>query len=251
MPTCCASRRRARFVSVIAALITAPLMGQSMAVAAESAADPSGTLEPVVVTAALRPTDALALPASVTVLDTHELQSAGQTHLEDVLSLVPNLNFAAGTNRARYFQLRGIGELDQYEGAPNPSVGLLVDEIDFSGLGSMATLFDLDRIEVLRGPQGTRYGANALAGLLYLTSAAPEPKWGSRLEVGAGNYGTRSIGAVLTGPVTELDSSFRLAAEHYTSNGFYRNDYLQRNDTNGRDVRQRDRRSFRPARRHP
>ena len=235
MPTETASRRRARFISSFSLAASALVAGHHAMAAAPAEADPSGTLEPVVVTAALRPVDDLTLPASVTVLDARELQGAGQSHLEDVLSLVPNLNFAAGTNRARYFQLRGIGELDQYEGAPNPSVGLLVDEIDFSGLGSMATLFDLDRVEVLRGPQGTRYGANALAGLLYLTSAAPQREWGSRVEVGAGNYGTRSIGAVLTGPVPDLDSSFRLAAEHYTSNGYYRNDYLQRNDTNGRD----------------
>lgn len=195
----------------------------------------SGTLEPVVVTATLRKESDLAIASSVTVLDSAQLQSSGQQHLEDVLSLVPNLNFAAGTNRARYFQLRGVGELDQYEGAPNPSIGLLVDDIDFSGLGSMATLFDVDRVEILRGPQGTRYGANALAGLMYLSSAAPSQDWGARLEAGVGDYGTRSVGAVLTGPVSSLDSAFRIAAQRYTSDGFYRNDFLQRNDTNGRD----------------
>ena len=194
-----------------------------------------GTLEPVVVTATLRNESDLAIASSVTVVDSAQLQSSGQQHLEDVLSLVPNLNFAAGTNRARYFQLRGVGELDQYEGAPNPSIGLLVDDIDFSGLGSMATLFDVDRVEILRGPQGTRYGANALAGLMYLSSATPSENWGARLEAGLGDYGTRSVGAVITGPVSALDSAFRIAAQRYTSDGFYRNDFLQRNDTNGRD----------------
>jgi hypothetical protein len=196
---------------------------------------PAGTLDPIIVTAALRPDADLTIAASVTVLTADDLGKSGQSHLEDVLSLIPNLNFAAGTNRARYFQLRGIGELDQYEGAPNPSVGLLVDDIDFSGLGSMATLFDIDRVEILRGPQGTRYGANALAGLMYLTSAAPVNDWGARLDVGAGDYGTRSFGAVLTGPVPSLDSSFRLAAQRYRSDGFYHNDFLHRENTNGRD----------------
>ncbi len=198
---------------------------------------PSATdlLDEVIVTATLRPETTLALASSVTVLDSKALHQGGDQHFEDVLALVPNLNFSAGTNRARYFQLRGIGELDQYEGAPNPSVGLLVDEIDFSGLGSMATLFDMDRVEILRGPQGTRYGANALAGLMYMASAAPRDQWGARLEAEAGDYGTRSIGGVLTGPVTALDSSFRLAAQRYTSDGYFRNDFLNRSDTNGRD----------------
>ena len=63
------------------------------------------------------------------------LRDAGAQHFEDVLALVPNLNWAAGTSRPRYFQLRGIGEVQQYQGAPNPSVGFLIDDIDFTGVG--------------------------------------------------------------------------------------------------------------------
>ncbi len=174
------------------------------------------------------------VPASVSVLDATTLRQAGQQHLEDVLALIPNLNWAGDTSRPRYFQIRGIGELEQYQGAPNPSVGLLIDDIDFSGLGSAATLFDVDHIEVLRGPQGVRYGANALGGLIYAQSAEPADTVGGHVELGAGNYGERSYGAVLTGPVPDLDSSFRLAAQHYSSDGYYRDVYLNRNDTDRR-----------------
>lgn len=174
------------------------------------------------------------VPASVSVLDATTLAEAGQEHLQDVLALIPNLNWAGDTSRPRYFQIRGIGELEQYQGAPNPSVGLLIDDIDFSGLGSAATLFDVDHIEVLRGPQGMRYGANALGGLIYAQSAEPADTVGGHVELGAGNYGERSYGAVLTGPIPELDSSFRLAAQHYGSDGYYRDVYLNRNDTDRR-----------------
>jgi iron complex outermembrane receptor protein len=191
-------------------------------------------LDEVVITGTFRPAPATDVPASVSVLDATTLAEAGQQHLEDVLALIPNLNWAAGTSRPRYFQIRGIGELEQYQGAPNPSVGLLIDDIDFSGLGSAATLFDVDHIEVLRGPQGMRYGANALGGLIYAQSAEPADTVGGHVELGAGNYGERSYGAVLTGPVPDLDSSFRLAAQHYSSNGFYRDVYLNRNDTDRR-----------------
>jgi iron complex outermembrane recepter protein len=195
----------------------------------------TGDLGEIVVTAALRPLPILEFPASVAVLDAATLQAAGQQHLEDVLALVPNLNWAADTARPRYFQIRGIGELAQYQGAPNPSIGFLIDDIDFSGLGSAATLFDVDRIEVLRGPQGTRYGANALGGLIYVQSAAPEQELGGRVELELGDYNSRSYGAVLTGPVPALDSAFRLAVQRYTSDGYYTNSYLHRTDTARRD----------------
>jgi iron complex outermembrane receptor protein len=194
----------------------------------------SSTLDEVVVTATLRSAPALEVPASITVLDTATLKDAGQQSFEDVLALVPNLNWAGDTSRPRYFQLRGIGELEQYQGAPNPSVGFLIDDIDFSGLGMAATMFDIDQVEVLRGPQATRYGANALAGLIYVTSAPPEDHFDSRIEVGAGDYNTKDYGAVITGPVAAWDSAYRLAVQHYSSNGYYTNVYLDRDDTDRR-----------------
>ncbi len=191
-------------------------------------------LEEVLVTATLRPLPEVSVPASVSVLDHVTLQDAGQQHLEDVLGLVPNLNWAGDTNRPRYFQIRGIGELEQYQGAPNPSVGFLIDDIDFSGLGSAGTLYDVDRVEVLRGPQAARYGANALAGLIYLRSPDPTDTLSGRVDLEGGDYATRSIGAVLSGPVAALDSGFRLAAQYYDTNGYYDNLYLHRDDTNRR-----------------
>jgi iron complex outermembrane recepter protein len=204
------------------------------AVAHAGSPEAQPALDEVVITGTYRPASQIDVPASVAVLDATTLNQAGQEHLEDVLALIPNLNWAGDTSRPRYFQIRGIGELEQYQGAPNPSVGLLIDDIDFSGLGSAATLFDIDHIEVLRGPQGMRYGANALGGLIYAQSAEPANTVGGRVELGAGNDAERSYGAVLTGPVPELDSAFRLAAQHYSSDGYYRNVYLNRNDTDRR-----------------
>ncbi|HEX4243135.1 MAG TPA: TonB-dependent receptor [Steroidobacteraceae bacterium] len=198
-------------------------------------ASTGGELDEIIVTATLRPADETELPGSISVLTEQALHDGGGQHLEDVLALVPNLNWAGDTSRPRYFQIRGIGELQQYQGAPNPSVGFLIDDIDFSGLGSAATLFDVDHVEVLHGPQGTLYGANALAGLIYVKSAEPSRTFGARAELDAGDYGEHSYGAVLTGPVDALDSAFRLAVQQYDSNGFYHNAYLGRSDTNGRD----------------
>lgn len=189
-------------------------------------------LEEIVVTADLRGRSAADMPASVSLFDEAEIRETALQHFEELIFAVPNLNWSGDGNRARYLQIRGVGELEQYEGAPNPSVGFLIDDIDFSGIGTIATLFDMERIEVLRGPQGTRYGANALAGLVYAQSAAPGDEPEARLRLSAGGDELRSGGVAVGGPLGALKT--RLSLHHHESNGFRRNPWLGRDDTNGR-----------------
>ena len=200
-----------------------------------NSARPDNMLEEVVVTAGLRTTSRDDLPQSVTVLSGATLRNAGVQHFEDVLGLVPGLSWAGGTSRSRYFQIRGIGETEQYQGAPNPSVGLLIDDIDFSGIGAPATLFDLNRIEVLRGPNSTIYGANALAGLISLRSEDPGRRFDLRGESTVGDYGTKALGLVVGDGRADGSAGWRLAGQRYRSDGFFHNTYLNRNDTNGFD----------------
>lgn len=171
---------------------------------------------------------------SISVLDAEVLEKSGTQHFEDVLGMIPNLNWSSATNRPRYFQIRGIGERSQYEGAPNPSVGFVVDDIDFSALGGVATLFDVEQIEVLRGPQGTRYGANGLAGLVYVKTKAPEFDASYKIESLLGNDGDRALGFRATGGLSD-DVAYRFSIHQYNANGFRYNDFLDRDDTNKRD----------------
>ncbi|HEU4624630.1 MAG TPA: TonB-dependent receptor [Steroidobacteraceae bacterium] len=193
-------------------------------------------LEEVVVSATLlREQNLEQVPASVTVLNAATLDRPGQQHFQDVLAFVPNLNWAGGTARPRFFQIRGIGEREQYEGAPNPSVGFLIDDVDFSGIGMPATLFDVSQVEVLRGPQGTRLGANALAGIISIHGAEPSTTPALSVEATGADYDTGSVGLVATGPVESLDSAWRLAVQKYRSDGFRDDVFLHRKDTNDRD----------------
>lgn len=192
-------------------------------------------LDEIIVTADFRERRAAELPASITVLDADAIEQTAVQHFEELVFIVPNFNWSGDGNRARYFQIRGVGELEQYEGAPNPSVGFLIDDIDFSGIGTIATLFDVQRIEVLRGPQGTRYGANALAGLVYMQSAEPTDEWTGNLRLAVGDDNALSGGVALGGPIgSSGTTSFRISAHHYRSDGFRRNAFLGRDDTNGR-----------------
>ena len=204
------------------------------ALAAGLAAAQSTQLEEIVVTANFREAPIEELPISVSVLDRAELEASTQQHFEEVIRRIPNLNLSGEGSRARYFQLRGVGELEQYEGAPNPSVGFIVDDIDFSGLGSIATLFDIDRVEVLRGPQGTRYGANALGGLVYMRSQSPAADFSGDLEATAGSDGTLGLGFAAGGPLSD-SLGFRASIHGYENDGFRDNVFLGRDDTYGRD----------------
>src|SRR5580700_1799173 len=192
-------------------------------------------LQEIVVTATLRSTSIADLPQSVTVLDQATLRAAGVQHFEDVLGEIPDLNWAAGTSRPRFFQLRGIGEVEQYQGAPNPSVGFLIDDIDFSGVGMPATLFDVQQIQVLRGPQGTTYGANALAGLISVRTADPGTDFELHGEATGATYDTRAAGIAIGDGMAGGDAGWRLVAQQYLSDGFRHDAYYDMNTTNGYD----------------
>jgi outer membrane receptor protein involved in Fe transport len=193
-------------------------------------------IDEIVVTADFRERPADDMAASVSILAGDEIRDAALQHFEELVNRVPNLNWSGDGHRARYFQIRGIGELEQYEGAPNPSVGFVIDDIDFSGIGTVATLFDMESVEVLRGPQGSRYGANALAGLIYMRSKTPSAERDGLLQLTIGDDDARTIGAAFGGAIGDDEAAFyRFSAHHYQSNGFRENPYLGREDTNGRD----------------
>lgn len=218
------TNRLARRTAIVASCLSAAAIANAQAI------------EEIVVTADLRERSLSELPASVSVLGGEELEQLAVQHFEEIINVVPNLNWSGDGHRARYFQIRGVGELEQYQGAPNPSVGFLIDDIDFSGIGTVATLFDLERIEVLRGPQGTRYGANALAGLIYMQSAAPTPEWSGQLRLSAADDDAFSAGLAVGGPLGAGDELlFRASAHRHESNGFRKNAYLGSEDTNGRE----------------
>lgn len=207
------------------------------AVSSQSLEQASYPLEEIVVTSQLRITTLDDINSSITVLDAEFIESVTVQHFEELSQFVPNLNWSGEGARARYFQIRGIGELEQYEGAPNASVGFIVDDIDFSAIGGVATLFDVQQVEVLRGPQGTRYGANALAGLIYMRTNDPGDEFEAYSEVTVGNDDTLAIGGAVGGPVSGSNGtlSYRIAAQQYESNGFRDNVFLNRDDTYGRD----------------
>jgi len=188
-------------------------------------------LEEVTVTATLLAETSPAL--SATVLAEQHRQQRGAVHLENMISLAPNVASSSGASRNRFFQIRGIGERSQFVEPINPSVGVLLDGIDLSGSGGALTLYDLQQVEILRGPQGTLMGANALAGLIALRSTATDNVT-REVTAGVENNGGSQVGARLGGTFGNGVSG-RIAVQQFQSDGFVNNRWLDRDDTNQRD----------------
>ena len=200
---------------------------------------PVHELPELVVTATLWETDLLRTTNSTTAIDSSDLESNGSLHFQDLIEVIPNLTWTGGTSRPRYFQIRGIGENSQFEGeTPDSTVRFLIDDLDFTGLGSIGNLFDIQQVEVLRGPQAGAFGVNAAGGLIKLVSNDPTPYWSGQAEGTIGQDNLRGGGIAFGGPLLNHNPeslTFRYSLYQQNSDGFRKNKHLNRDDTNERD----------------
>jgi len=217
------------------AVATAIVMSLSPAFLHAQEERTSPVVEEIVVTAGFRDSDLMNMPVSVTVIDEAIIEDRAAQHLETVLNTSANINFSSGGSRARFVQVRGVGDLEQFVDPKHfPSVGITVDDIDLGGTANAGMLFDAQQVEILRGPQGTRFGGSALAGMVNIRSNRPTESLEGYVEVGAGNYGSWNVGGVISGPLSDTVTG-RLAIQQNNSDGYIDNVFLGRDDTNGYD----------------
>ena len=198
------------------------------------ASSADSVINEIVISADLRDAKLLESAASVTVLDSQDIAKRQARHLEQLLNLAPNVNFSSGASRGRFIQIRGIGERSQFIEPLNPSVGILIDGIDFTGIAGAATTMDIQQVEILRGPQGTLYGANALAGLINLQAVQPSKEIMGNVMMSLADYHNQTLSAGFGGPISEK-LAYRFAAQKHTSDGYVQNAFLNRNDTDNID----------------
>jgi len=184
----------------------------------------AATLEEVIVTATKRPESLQDIPVTVTAFSAETIQEAGINNASDLAILTPALNI--NTNQSPFnsrLTIRGVGTA-QTDPALEPSVGLFVDGIFFgrSGLG-MSDLVDIERIEVLQGPQGTLYGRNTNAGAISIVTKGPNfEEFESFIEASAGNYSMYRLTAAASGPIGD-SVAYRISGSTHERDGFYDN----------------------------
>lgn len=142
-----------------------------------------GVLEEIVVTAQKREQGLQEVPIAVSVLQSETIDAAFGKNIEDLQALVPSVSFRKGnTNRNSALTVRGIGTIS-FSVAAEPSVSTVVDGVVLGRSGQAFTdLYDLERIEVLRGPQGTLFGKNASAGVVNITTKRPTDEFSAYID---------------------------------------------------------------------
>ncbi|MCJ8268712.1 MAG: TonB-dependent receptor [Psychrosphaera sp.] len=212
-------------------LLTLSILAAISPAHADDAADKEAAIEVITISGDFKQQNLQQTPASVAVISADVMRQRNAQHLEDVLNTTVNVNFASGASRARFFQVRGIGERSEFVDAVNPSVGVTIDGIDYSGIGTAATLFDIDQVEIFRGPQGTRFGASAMAGMINLKGAPADGDQSGKVQLSYGNYNSRQA-AVAHGMAITDNLNYRMAVQKLSSDGYIRNRHLNRDDTN-------------------
>ena len=209
------------FVSLLA--LASPALGQQA-----SAANDQDSLDTIVVSARRTTENLQSVPIAVTVVSGEELAKRQILDVKGLEMVTPNLVInpnAVSAGGANIF-IRGIGTAD-FDRTFNPAVQIVVDGVIFgsSVAGQLLNVVDVERLEVLRGPQGQLFGANAIGGVINITRPKPKDELGGNFLVTVGNYGEFNVRGAITGPIVPGKVDARIAVNRVTNDGQFVNQF--------------------------
>lgn len=201
-----------------ASLAAAPLAAQDSAAQAEAVEDAG-----ILVTGLRRSETLQDTPAAVTAFDSQAIQNAGIERPADFIALTPNVNLVETQNAGNAFVIiRGITQNRNSE----PSVAVIVDGVQQVNAAQFnQDLFDIDQIEVLKGPQGGLYGRNAIGGAIIISTKKPTDEFSGNITAGVDNGFGYFLRGGISGPIAE-NVKFRIAGSWYDTDGFIENTFL-------------------------
>jgi iron complex outermembrane recepter protein len=194
----------------------------TLALTSVYAAETEDSLEEVVITAQRRAENLQTVPISVSAIQGAELERLQITNPSDLSQFTPSLHIYAENIGSEFFTVRGIGRTSDDLSA-DPGVAVFLNDIYLARQAEAnAGLFDTERVEVLRGPQGTLYGKNATAGAINITTRAPTEEFSGYADVTAGNYGRINVDGAISGKLAD-GLLGRLAIVSENRDGLYHN----------------------------
>ncbi len=196
----------------------------TMTAHADTPASSNTDLEEIVVTARLRSESLQEVPVAVTAFSAKALQDAGVRDYGDFVALTPNVSLVEAESVGQSFlTIRGLTEVRNGQ-AP---VAFVVDGVQESSNRQFTqTMFDLESVQVLMGPQGALYGRNASGGAIVITTKQPTNDFQGYAQVGGGSAGYADAQAVLSGPIIKDELLFRVAGSFSNLDGYFNNVYL-------------------------
>jgi iron complex outermembrane recepter protein len=215
-------RKSTLLMSVALCAFATPAFAQT---ATPQADDKAAADDGAIIVTATRREQALSdVPLAVSAISGEALQNSGVTDLRSLNQLAPSLNVAGATSEANFSaRIRGIGTVGENPGLES-SVALFIDGVYRSRTGvGLTELGELERIEVLRGPQGTLFGRNASAGLLNVVTKKPSFEFGGYGAATYGNYDYLRLEAGVTGPIAGDKVAAKLEGVYMKRDGFIRN----------------------------
>jgi iron complex outermembrane receptor protein len=207
--------------TLLRAAIVATLATSHPLVAQEAPPADERTIDTIIVTAQKREQSVQDVPIVVTTLSEQLLQDSGVKDIKDLTVLTPGLIVTSTTSETvTTARIRGVGTVGDNPGLES-SVGVVIDGVYRPRNGvSFGNLGELERIEVLKGPQGTLFGKNTSAGVINIVSKRPSYDFGAQVELTAGNYGEFGGAASITGPLAENVIAGRLYVAASQRDGF-------------------------------
>lgn len=186
------------------ALLAVALSAGAQETPANDTARAGAQLEEIIVTASKREETLTKVPLAVSALSQDALQSAGVTELKDLTSTVPNVGMrTASFANSIQVSIRGITNSD-FNQTGNPAIATYIDGVYVSRTQGLAgALYDLERVEVLRGPQGTLYGRNATGGNINVITAQPQDSFAAAVNLSYGNHDDVQADGMLNLPVND------------------------------------------------
>lgn len=181
------------------------------------------SLEEVVVTARQRSEKLRDVPVAVSAFTETQIEDAGIDRAGDFLALTPNVTFASSESAGvNFMTIRGISQVRNGESP----VAVVVDGVLMTDPGQFdQELFDIQQIEVLKGPQGALYGRNAIGGAINITTKPASDVPEGKVEVGAGNGSRKKVQGAVSGPLSDV-LAFRLAGSYVDHDGYIENAFL-------------------------
>ena len=197
---------------------------------AQSAAEEAATIEEIIVTAERRAANLQDVPISVTSFTADDLESLQVETIGDLQSLVPNLSVHVGDANNAVVYIRGVGQIDSIAFF-EPGVGIYLDDVYLGrAQGAFLDVLDAERIEVLRGPQGTLYGRNTVGGAIKYVSAVPTDEFFAKVSATVGNYSQTDYKVTLSGPISEDKLLGRVTIAQLSRDGYSSNLFDGRDD---------------------